>query len=178
MRIYLELFLTFAKIGVMTFGGGYAMLPMFQRELVETRKWVTEEEIMDYFALGQCLPGAIAINTSTFVGRKLKGGCGGIAATLGMVFPSILIIILLAGVIDAFSGLEAVQHAFGGIRICVVVLILNAVVKLAKKALIDRIAVCLFAAVAVGSFFLDISPAFFVLAAALLGILVKEGGPK
>ena len=174
MRFYISLFAAFAKIGAMTFGGGYAMLPMFQRELVETRGWTTEEELMDYFAMGQCLPGAIAINTSTFIGQKLKGIPGGITATLGMVFPSILIITLLAGIIGAFSHMELVQHAFGGIRVCVVVLILNAVVKLAGKALIDKLTVGIFLLVALGSCFLDVSPVLFVIAAALLGVLIQN----
>jgi chromate transporter len=174
MRFYLNLFFTFAKIGAMTFGGGYAMLPMFQRELVENRGWTTEEELMDYFAMGQCLPGAIAINTSTFIGQKLKGIPGGMAATLGMVFPSILIITLLAGIIGAFSHLELVQHAFGGIRICVCVLILNAVVKLAGKALVDKLTVGIFLVVALGSFFLDVSPVIFIIAASASGILIQS----
>ena len=174
MHFYTRLFFTFAKIGAMTFGGGYAMLPMLQRELVENRGWTTEEELMDYFAMGQCLPGAIAINTSTFIGQKLKGIPGGIAATLGMVFPSILIITLLAGIIGAFSHLELVQHAFGGIRVCVCVLILNAVVKLAGKALIDKITIGIFLLVASGSFLLDMSPVIFIVFAALLGILIQN----
>ena len=134
MNQYLDLFLTFAKVGVMTFGGGYAMLPILQREVVERKGWVSEEELMDYFAIGQCTPGIIAVNTATFVGQKLKGVAGGILATLGVVFPSLVIISLLAGMIEAFSHIAWVQHAFGGIRICVCVLILNAVVKLLKKA--------------------------------------------
>lgn len=119
MNILADLFLTFAKVGVMTFGGGYAMLPILQREVVETKGWVTEEELMDYFAIGQCTPGVIAVNTATFVGQKTKGILGGIIATIGVVFPSLIIISLLAGVIEAFSHLTIVQHAFGGIRVCV-----------------------------------------------------------
>ncbi len=183
MKLLLDLFLTFARIGVMTFGGGYAMLPMLQREVVNNKKWSTEEEIMDYFAIGQCTPGVIAVNTATFVGQKQKGIAGGIFATLGVVFPSLVIISLLAGVIEAFSHIQWVQHAFGGIRVCVCVLILNAVVKLLKKSVVDVPTGILFGAVAVLSYFLNISPVVFVVISALLGLLIqyvknKKGGKQ
>ena len=95
MKLLLDLFLTFAKMGAVTFGGGYAMLPILQREVVEKRKWATDEEIMDYYAIGQCTPGIIAVNTATFVGEKVKGIAGGIVATLGVVFPSLPLIVPL-----------------------------------------------------------------------------------
>ena len=174
MNIYLKMFLSFAKVGVMTFGGGYAMLPILQREIVDKNGWATEEELMDYFAIGQCTPGVIAVNTATFIGQKLRGIPGGIASTLGVVFPSVVIISLLAGVIEAFSHLTWVQHAFGGIRICVCVLILNAVVKLCKKAVVDKVTLALFLAVLAGAYFLDISPVVFVLLAGITGIVVKN----
>ena len=174
MKLFLNLFLTFAKVGVMTFGGGYAMLPILQREVVDNRGWATEEELMDYFALGQCTPGVIAVNTATFVGQKQKGIPGGIFATLGVIFPSLVIISLLAGVIEAFSYLTPVQHAFGGIRICVCVLILNAVWKLCKKAVVDKVTLALFLAVTLGAYFLSLSPVVFVLIAAVIGIAVKN----
>ena len=173
-----DLFCTFAKVGVMTFGGGYAMLPILQREVVDKKGWATEEELMDYFAIGQCTPGIIAVNTATFVGQKLKGIAGGIAATLGVVFPSLVIIVLLAGVIEAFSHLGWVQHAFGGIRICVCVLILNAVVKLFRKAVIDKLTLAIFVVIALGSYFSPVSPVLFVLAAGIIGIVLKNAGGK
>lgn len=105
MKDYLELFLTFAKIGVTTFGGGYAMLPILQREVVEDKKWVSNEEIVDYFAIGQCTPGIIAVNVATFVGKKRKGIAGGILATLGVVFPSLIIITVIAAVISNFMDI-------------------------------------------------------------------------
>lgn len=178
MSIYPDLFLTFAKVGVMTFGGGYAMLPILQREVVENKGWATEEELTDYFAIGQCTPGIIAVNTATFIGQKNKGVPGGIIATLGLVFPSLVIISLLAGVITAFSHLAWVNHAFGGIRVCVCVLILNAVVKLFKKAVIDVPTTIIFLVVALGSFFTPLSPVIFVLTAAAAGILLKNLGVK
>lgn len=173
-----ELFWTFAKMGVMTFGGGMAMLPILQREVVENKGWATEEELTDYFAIGQCTPGIIAVNTATFIGQKNRGIPGGIVATLGVVFPSLIIISLLAGVITQFSHLAWVNHAFGGIRVCVCILILNAVVKLFKKAVIDAPTMVIFLAVALGSFFLPISPVAFVLAAAVIGIALKNAGVR
>ena len=134
----LDLFWTFAKVGVMTFGGGYAMLPILQREVVEKKGWATEDELADYFAIGQCTPGIIAVNTATFVGQKNGGIPGGILATLGVVFPSLVIITLLASVIQTFAELAVVKHAFAGIRICVCVLIFNAVLKLGRKAVVDK----------------------------------------
>lgn len=179
MNILLDLFLTFAKVGVMTFGGGYAMLPILQREVVDNKGWATEEELMDYFAIGQCTPGIIAVNTATFIGQKQKGIAGGMFATLGVVFPSLIIISLLAGVIEAFSHIVWVQNAFGGIRVCVCVLIFNAVMKLLKKAVIDKFTFAIFAIVALGSVFTPLSPVVFVIVAAIAGILLKSlGGAK
>ena len=174
MNIFVDMFLTFAKVGVMTFGGGYAMLPILQREVVENKGWATDEELTDYFAIGQCTPGVIAVNTATFIGQKYKGILGGIVATLGVVFPSLIIISLLAGVIEAFSHILWVQHAFGGIRVCVCVLILNAVMKLYKKAVVDKTTLVIFLLVALGSLFLSVSPVVFVLLAAAAGILLKN----
>ena len=176
MNILCDLFLTFAKVGVMTFGGGYAMLPIIQREVVENKGWVTEEEVMDYYAIGQCTPGVIAVNTATFIGQKLKGIPGAICATLGVVFPSVVIISLLATVIEAFSHLTWVQNAFGGIRVCVYVLIVNAVTKLYKKAVVDKLTFIIFLLVALGSSLLDLSPVVFVVIAAAAGIALQAKG--
>ena len=178
MKLLMDMFLTFAKVGVMTFGGGYAMLPILQREVVENKGWATEEELMDYFAIGQCTPGVIAVNTATFIGQKLKGIPGAIFATIGVVFPSLVIISLLAGVIEAFSHLVWVQNAFGGIRVCVCVLIANAVVKLYKKAVVDKVTLAIFLLVTLGSTRIDVSPVVFVLAAAVAGIAIKSLGGK
>ena len=171
-----ELFWTFAKMGVMTFGGGMAMLPILQREVVDSKGWATEEELMDYFAIGQCTPGIIAVNTATFIGQKQRGTLGGILSTLGVVFPSLVIISLLAGVITVFSHLAWVQHAFGGIRVCVCILILNAVIKLLKKAVLDVPTAVIFLAVTLGSYFTPLSPVIFVLLAAVAGIVLKNVG--
>ena len=169
-----QLFLTFAKVGVMTFGGGMAMLPILQREVVEDKGWATDEELVDYFAIGQCTPGIIAVNTATFVGQKQAGIIGGIVATLGIVFPSLVIITALAGVINSFSHLTWVQHAFAGIRVCVCVLIFNAVVKLLKGSVKDWPAALIFAAVLAAALLTDLSPVVFVAAAAALGIVIQN----
>ncbi len=169
-----RLFITFAVVGVTTFGGGYAMLPALQREVVEKRRWATDEEVMDWYAIGQCTPGVIAVNTATFVGQKQADALGGIFATLGVVFPSLVIITIIAAFIQNFAHLPAVQSAFAGIRVCVCVLILNAVVKLWKKSVVDWKTLLIFIAVFACSVFLDVSPVVYVIAAALAGIVVKE----
>lgn len=173
MKILLELFITFARVGVMTFGGGYAMLPMLQREVVEGKSWASEEELTDYFAIGQCTPGVIAVNTATFVGKKIAGFWGAVFATLGIVFPSLVIITLIAALISNFAHIPAVSHAFAGIRVCVCVLILNAVVKLWKKTVVDKKTLAIFIAVFLLSVFIDISPVIFVILAALAGLVIK-----
>ena len=173
-----ELFVSFAKVGGMTFGGGYAMLPILQREIVEKRGWATEEELTDYFAIGQCTPGIIAVNTATFVGQKRCGAAGGICATLGVVFPSMVIITVIAAVLRNFAEVSAVQHAFAGVRVCVCVLILNAVVKLWKKTVVDLPALLIFLCVLALSLFTSLSPVLYVVSAAVAGILIRQLGGK
>ena len=168
-----DLFLTFAQIGVTTFGGGLAMLPILQRELVDKRHWTTEEELADYYAIGQCTPGVIAVNTATFVGYAQAGIPGGIVATLGLVFPSFVIITLLAAFLSNFADMEAVKHAFNGIRACVVALILISVIKLGKKSIIDNKCVIIFLAVLGLSLFTPVSPAILVIIAALTGLILR-----
>ncbi|WP_295858099.1 chromate transporter [uncultured Oscillibacter sp.] len=174
MKKYWELFITFAKMGVLTFGGGMAMLPILQREVVENKHWADEEELTDYFAIGQCTPGIIAVNTATFIGQKLYGTVGGILATLGVVFPSLVIISLLAGLINNFADLAWVQNAFAGIQVCVCVLIFNAVAKLLKKSVVDKRTLVIFLLVLAGGCLLDVSPVVFVLLSALAGIVLKQ----
>ncbi len=174
MKELWDLFWAFAKVGVMTFGGGMAMLPILQREIVENRHWATEEELVDYFAIGQCTPGIIAVNTATFIGQKRKGAAGGIVATLGVVFPSLVIITVLAGLISNFAHLAWVQNAFAGIQVCVCVLIFNAVMKLLKKSVVDKRTAVIFLLVLAGGIFLNVSPVWFVILAALAGIALKN----
>ena len=173
MKDLLEMFVIFARIGGFTFGGGYAMLPMLEKEIVNNKHWATEEELMDYYAIGQCTPGIIAINTATFIGYKVKGIPGAIFATLGVIAPSLVIITVIAAFISNFIELTFVKSAFSAIRACVCILILNAVVKLAKKALVDKTTVVLFLIVLALSLFTNLSPAILVIAAGAAGIILK-----
>ncbi len=179
MKELVELFWLFAQIGACTFGGGYAMLPILQRELVEKRGWVEEDELMDYYAIGQCTPGIIAINTATFIGYKRKKLIGGITATLGFVFPSLIIITLIAAFMRNFASLGIVSRAFSGIRICVCALITDAVIKLYKKAVVDKLSVVIFLVVLLLALFTEIPSAAIVIAAGAVGyVAFRTGGKK
>lgn len=169
-NIYLDLFLTFARIGGLTFGGGYAMLPMLQSEVVEKRGWATEDELADYYAIGQCTPGIIAVNTATFIGHKQKGILGGIIATLGVVFPSLIIITIIAAFLQNFADYAVVKNAFAGVRVCVCVLVLNAIRKLWKKSIVDTFCLVIFLAAVLISVIFDISPIWIVIGAGILGV--------
>ena len=171
MKELMNLFWSFCRIGGLTFGGGYAMLPMLQKEVVETHKWATEQELLDYYAVGQATPGIIAVNTATFIGYKEKGILGAIFATSGVVFPSLAIIMSIAGFIDSFSDLNIVQHAFSGIRVAVGVLILNALVKMVKGSVKDILGIILFVATFIISIVFNISVVYIVVASALIGII-------
>ncbi len=174
MKELLSLYTAFAKIGAVTFGGGYAMLPIIQRDIVEKRDWATKEEIADYYAIGQCTPGIIAINTATFVGYKRKGVPGGIIATLGFVTPALIIITIIAAVLSNFAHLAVVKNAFAGIRVCVCVLILNAVINLWKNSVTDAPSLLIFLAIAAVSIFFSVSPAVMVLLAGIAGIIINS----
>lgn len=173
MKKLFDLFWTFCKIGALTFGGGYAMLPLIQREIVENKKWSTEKEILDYYAVGQCTPGVIAVNTATFIGYKLRGIIGGIVATLGVIFPSIVIILIIATFLQNFADLAIVQSAFAGIRVAVVALIITTVVKLIKSSIKDYLGVIIAIIAFVISAFIGLSPVYVVIAAALTGFISK-----
>lgn len=173
MKLLFDLFLIFARIGGFTFGGGYAMLPMLQKEVVEKRKWATQDELMDYYAIGQCTPGIIAVNVATFVGTKLKGLPGAFFATLGVISPSIVIIMIIAAFISGFQDIEIVAHALSGVRAAVVALILSSVIKLSKKSIVDKVTAVIFVLVMLLSFFTDISPVLFIIAVAILSLLIN-----
>lgn len=173
MKELAEIFWTFVRVGALTLGGGYAMLPLLQREIVEKHGWATEEELMDWFAIGQCTPGVIAVNSATFAGRKVRGIPGAIAATLGMIAPSLIIIIMIAAVLQNFAELPAVQNAFAGVRVCVCVMIVNAIVKLLKKAVVDVSALCIYLAVFAAGALTPLPPTCFVVLAAIAGIVVR-----
>lgn len=169
----LKLFLIFARIGAFTFGGGYAMLPLLQKEVVEKQNWATEEELMDYFAIGQCTPGVIAVNTATFIGFKRRGILGAISATLGVITPSIIIILALAAFFTHFADNPIVKHAFNGIRVAVCTIVAVSIFKLAKKGIVDWITLLLFIAAFCVMLFLHVSSICIVVGAAFVGIIAR-----
>lgn len=171
----IDLFLAFARVGALTFGGGVAMLPMLERECVERYGWATNEELTDYFAIGQCTPGIIAVNTATFIGSKQRGALGAAMATLGVIAPSIVIILIIAAVLDGFAENPYVIHAFAGIRAAVCALMLNAVIRLCKSNVRDWFGIALAAIAFVLTVVFDLSPVFPVVGAALVGIFAKRG---
>ena len=170
MKELFRMFWAFFRIGGLTFGGGYAMLPMLQKEVVEKFGWATEEELMDYYAIGQCTPGIIAVNTATFVGYRRRGVPGAVFSTAGVVCPSLVIITVIAAFIQNFAHIVYVQQAFAGIRVAVCMLILEAVIKLWKSGVKNIVGVCIFATAFLLTALLGISPIYMVIAAALFGI--------
>ena len=164
-----DLLISFMLIGSMTFGGGYAMLPMLTREIVEKHHWATQEELLDYFAIGQCTPGVIAVNTATFIGYRRKGALGAAVATLGVVLPSFLIIVIIATFLNNFMDIVWIQHAFAGIRIAVCALIASTVKTLFIQSTTGWvkivIAVVAFSAVV----FAGLSPIYATVAFAVFG---------
>lgn len=173
MKVLLELFWTFFKIGGLTIGGGYVMLPLIQKEVVEVKGWVTEEEVIDYYAIGQSTPGIIAVNTATFIGYKLKKIPGAIAGTLGMITPSVIIIIFVALFFNYFIEVPLIQSAFKGIRVAVIALLIQAVVKMGKKAIKDwmgmALALIAFCVVA----FQNISLIWIIITSSVVGICIR-----
>lgn len=178
MKELFYLFWTFCKIGALTFGGGYAMLPIIQREIVENKKWSTEKEILDYYAVGQCTPGVIAVNTATFIGFKIREIIGGIVATIGVIFPSLIIILIIASFLQNFADMAIVQSAFAGIRVAVVALIITTVIKLLKSSVKDYLGIIIAIITFIISAFLGLSPVYVVVAAGLTGLISKTLGGK
>lgn len=168
----LQLFLTFFKIGLFTFGGGYAMLPLLQDEIVRRHKWATDEELMDYYSIGQCTPGIISVNVATFIGARLCGKLGGALATLAIVLPSLIIITLIAAVLQKFMHNEYLAHAFAGIRIAVTALILNTLFGMWKKGVNGYAGYAVFVAAFIVLFFFKVSAILIVIFASLAGLLI------
>ena len=170
---YVQLFTAFFKIGLFTFGGGMSMLPMLQRELVESKQWLTEEEILNYFAIGQCTPGIIAVNVATFCGYKRAGLSGAIVSTIGIVCPSWIVITLIAGSISRFSDIVWIQRAMKGVYVAVAALLARAVFTFGKKIITDFVT----AGIAVGAFLAmsvwNISGILIVLAAGIIGFCAQ-----
>lgn len=176
MKIYFQLYTAWFKMGLFTFGGGYAMLPMIQKEVIEKYHWASEDEIMDYYAIGQCTPGIIAVNTATFVGYYQKGIVGGIVATLGVVSPSLIIIMLIASLISNFAQLEIVQHALLGINVAVCMLMINAIMNLWKKSIKNIPSFVIFALCLLFSIFTNVSTVWFVILSGVLGVIFSKVG--
>lgn len=168
-----DLFVSFLRIGALTFGGGYAMMPILQREVVEKKHIADMDEIMDWYAMGQCLPGIIMVNTAVFTGNKKRGCLGGAVAAIAAALPSLIIITVIAAVLSNFADIPAVRNAFAGIRVCVCVLVLNAVVTLWKKAVVDKKCLAIFLIVALLSLFFSVSPILLVLVSAAAGLVIK-----
>ena len=174
MNEIFEIFRVFFKIGALTFGGGYAMLPLLKSEIVGGRRWVTDEEIIDYYAISQSLPGIVAVNTSMFIGWNRRRVPGLFAACLGMITPSIIIILMIALFIKNFLDHEAVMHAFNGIRIAVGALIAKTVLEMGIKSLKDKVCILIFI-ISLGVFtFADISPVIPVLFGAAAGVTLMK----
>lgn len=169
MNIFLELLISFVKIGFLTIGGGYVMLPMMQSELIEKKRWITEEELLDYYAVGQSTPGIIAVNVATFVGYKKAGITGGIVATLGIISPSLIIITALAGVIQSIDQYPNVQKAMSGINVAVCALITDATLNFIKKGVKNFVTLLVLLASFLLIYYVKVPSYLIVLGAAFLG---------
>ena len=173
MKELFKLFLIFAKIGSFTFGGGYAMLPMIQREIVEKHNYATENEVLDYYAIGQLTPGVIAVNVATFIGMKRKGLLGAAFATAGVVFPSVVIITAIALILRNFMDVELVQYAFSGIRVAVIALIVKTIITVTKKGVVDKFTGILFALSIILALLFDLSSVIVILICAVSALCYK-----
>ena len=183
MNELLELYTTFVQIGCVNFGGGYAMLPLLERELVDKRHWTTMDDLRDYFSIGQCTPGIIALNVSTFIGEKKAGVPGALCATVGFLTGPIAIILIIASCLSDFADLPIVQHAFAGIRVCVCVLILQAVMRLWKKSVVDAFTLILYLVIFSLNAFSSVLPvkvpaAVLVICAGVIGVLMSMRNRK
>ena len=172
MKRYLNYFLLFAKIGASTFGGGYAMLPILQHELVKKRGWLSEEELADCFALAQCQPGIIFVNTITLIMRPRFGPLAAIVSVFSAALPSLLIILLIALLLTQVATLKIVQHAFAGIRVAVAAILVYSAWRLIKSGVKDVAGGMLYA-VAFVLLFLGVNPVFIILGAAGVGVAYR-----
>ena len=174
MKLLWDLYLTWFKMGLFTFGGGYAMLPMIQKEVIDKHHWATEEEIMNYYAIGQCTPGIIAVNTATFVGYYLKGVVGGVIATLGVISPSVIIITVIEALISNFMEIEMVKHALLGINVAVCALMIKSISGLWKKSIKNIGSFTVFAIALLLSVLTDISTVYLVILSGILGVVLSR----
>lgn len=181
MKVLVDLFVSWFKMGLFTFGGGYAMLPMIQREVIEKHKWASEDEIMNYYAIGQCTPGIIAVNTATFVGYSVSGIKGAIVSTLGVISPSIIIITLIANLISNFSEIVIVQRALSGIKVGVSALMIIAIYKLFKSNVKDLFSIIILFVTLGMLYFKTLSNVLLVCISGIIGVIyfsIKDRGIK
>ena len=174
LKELLQIYLKFFKIGAVTFGGGYAMLPILRREIVEKEHWVSEEEIMDFYAIGQSLPGIIAINVGGCIGFQRKKEAGAVAAALGVVSPCLIIITIIAACLSNFQDNVWVHHAMSAVSVCVCALILDSVITMWKKGVKDKFGIVLFAVMLAAMTFTKANPVILVILSAAAGILCKS----
>ena len=172
LRQFVELYLAFLKIGAFTFGGGLAMMPIMQRELIEKRGWLTDEELIDYFAIGQSTPGIIAVNVATFVGYKRLGVLGGIIGTLGVVTPSWVIIMILAGAISSVDKYPVAQKALKGINVAVAALLTSVIVKFSKKTIKSVWNAALMLTAFALIYFFKVQSVWIIIASLVIGCLI------
>ena len=175
MKDFWEIFIIFSKIGAFTFGGGYAMLPILKKEIVEKNKWVHDSEVMDFFAIAQSLPGVIAVNVSMLIGHNYKGKTGFFAATLGVITPSILIILIIAMFLQNFMDYKIVAHAFAGITVAVVALIMNAAYNMFRSNVKNKMGLFIFLSSTIALQFFSVSPTLPIVFGAICGILFRKG---
>lgn len=168
----LPLFLTFLKIGAFTFGGGYAMIPLIQREAGERRGWITEDELVEITAISESTPGPIAVNTATFTGYQVCGVPGALLATVGVVLPAFAVIILVSSALSFFSGNQIVKYAFMGVRAGVLALIVKAVVRMYRQCPKNALSYVIMAGVFIAAGFLNVSALLLILLCALLGLFL------
>ncbi|NLY42602.1 MAG: chromate transporter [Clostridiaceae bacterium] len=172
------MFLVFFRIGAFTIGGGYAMLPIIQREVVDKNRWVSEEEIVDVFAIVQSVPGVIAINTSIFIGYKIGGMPGAFAAALGVILPSFITILAIAYLLFNIGDNIIIRRAFTGVRAGVVALIGISAFKLARATLRDKIGIFLAAAAFIAMVVFDVHAALVIIAGAIAGLIIYKVSRK
>ena len=169
----LQLFVTFLKIGAFTFGGGYAMIPIIQKEIVEKKKWITDDDILEIIAIAESTPGPIAINSATFVGYRVAGFWGAFFATTGVVLPSFVIILIISFVLREFQSIKAVQYAFNGIRAGVLALLIKALVGMYKKAPKNLVSYIVIASSFIITAFFDINVLFVIIGCAVFGLITS-----
>lgn len=168
----INMFISFLKIGVLLLGGGYVIVPLLNNELVDKNGWITKEEVIDFYAMGQCVPGIIAVNTTLFVGYKLRGKAGALAAFFGLILPPFIVIILLASVLIKMSQNIVMGDVFWGVNISIIILMFLTVKEVWKTSIVDKFTFLIFILILILSD-AGVSPSVSIIASAILGIVYK-----